>query len=50
MDLFLLSTRHHNCLDKSLEVQNVDNTTVQYRVSDVKTKALRKTKNLFMAS
>ena len=30
--------------------KNVDNTTVQCWVSDVKTKALTQTKNLFMAS
>ena len=30
--------------------KNVYNTTVQYWVSDVKTKALTQTKNLFMAS
>ena len=44
------SSRHHNCLDKSLEVQDVDNTKLQCQVSDVKVKAFTQTNNLFLAS
>ena len=43
--------KHHNSLDKFLEVQKQSNTTVQCCwVSDVKTKALTQTKNLLVAS
>ena len=43
--------KHHNSLDKSLEVQKRSNTTVQCCwVSDVKTKALTQTKSLLVAS
>ena len=44
------SSRHNNCLDKSMEVQDVDNTKLQCQVSDVKIKAFTQTNNLFLAS